>query len=90
MAVVWIPSLLQRFTGDNEKVTVPGSTLGQVINNLSAKYPAIRDHIMNSDTEFQEGIALAVDGNISTRGLREPVMDNSEVHVIPAMEGGQA
>jgi hypothetical protein len=34
MAVVWIPSLLQSLTSGEEKVLVPGATVGEIIDNL--------------------------------------------------------
>ena len=88
MAVVWIPSLLQRLTEGEEKVTVLGSTLRQVINTLDARYPGVKDRLLDEQGRFQEGIAIAIDGQVNHLGLIEPVKENSEIHIIPAIGGG--
>ena len=88
MAVVWIPSLLQRLTDGEDKVSVPGSTLRQVINNLDARYPGLKDRLLDEEGRFLEGIAIAIDGEVSHLGLIEPVNESSEVHIIPAIGGG--
>ena len=88
MAVVWIPSLLQRLTDGEDKVSVPGDTLRQVINNLDARYPGLKDRLLDEEGRFLEGIAIAIDGEVSHLGLIEPVNESSEVHIIPAIGGG--
>ena len=88
MAVVWIPSLLQRLTEDQDTVTVPGATLRQVINNLDARHPGIKERLVDDEGRFQEGIAIAIDGEVSHLGLIEPVKEDSEIHIIPAIGGG--
>ena len=89
MAVVWIPSLLQQFAGGQETVDVPGSNLRQVLDNLTARYPALEGQLLREGGPLQEGIAIAVDGQVVTMGLLEPVGERSEVHIIPAIGGGR-
>ena len=88
MAVVWIPSLLQRFAEGREAVEVPGSNLRQVLGALAERYPDLRERILGDLNGLQEGIAIAVDGEVAIMGLLEPVKDNSEIHILPAIGGG--
>jgi molybdopterin synthase sulfur carrier subunit len=87
MALVFIPSLLRRLTNGQERVTVPGATLRQIINNLDQAYPGMRDELL-AEGEIKPGIAVAIDGETNHLGLLERVREDSEVHFIPAIGGG--
>lgn len=89
MAVVWVPSLLQPLTGGAERITVAGATLRQVVNNIGARYPEFKARLVTDDEQFMDGIAIAIDGEVATLGLLERVGENSEIHIIPAIAGGQ-
>jgi molybdopterin converting factor small subunit len=87
MPVVWIPSLLRPLTGGQEKVSVPGETVGQAITNLEQRYPGLRARLFQGD-RLRPDLSLVVDGNVSVRGLSQAVRDDSEVRFIPAIRGG--
>jgi len=88
MAVVWIPSLLQRLTDGADKVEIPGETLRQVINNLDERFPGFKSRLIDEEGNFVEGVAIAIDGEVSHLGLLERLGENAEVHIIPAIGGG--
>ena len=87
MPEVWIPSLLRSLTDDLEKVQIPGETIREVIENLEAKFPGIRDRICE-DGRIRPGLAVAVDGIVSNDGMRQRVEAESEVHFVTAISGG--
>ncbi|GAB4518467.1 MAG: hypothetical protein Kow0047_29980 [Anaerolineae bacterium] len=87
MPTVWIPALMRDLTGGMEKVTVSGATLGEVIEALDARFPGIRDRLCEGDG-LRPGISVAVDGAITSRRLRQPVDEESEIHFVPAISGG--
>ncbi len=87
MPVVWIPSLMRDLTGGQARVTVPGRTVRQVIESLEAAYPGARARLCEGDA-LEPTIAVAVDGEISSLGLLQPVGEQSEVHFVPAVSGG--
>ena len=87
MAVVWIPSLLQSLTGGAEKLSVHGTTVGEIIDHLEARFPGIRDRLVDG-TEIRPHIAVAIDGDVSPEGLEQDVQESSEIHFIPALSGG--
>jgi sulfur-carrier protein len=89
MAEVWIPSLLQSLTGGAEKVSVHGTTVGEIIDHLEARFPGIRDRLVDG-TEIRPHIAVAIDGDVSPEGLEQDVQESSEIHFIPALSGGLA
>jgi molybdopterin synthase sulfur carrier subunit len=88
MPVVWIPSLLRGLTGGQERLTVPGRTVRQVIEELERRFPGIQARLCDAD-DLRPGIAVAVDTQVARRGLGEPVAEQSEVHFLPAVSGGE-
>jgi molybdopterin synthase sulfur carrier subunit len=86
--VVWIPSLLRELTSGQEKVRVPGTTVREVIEALDRLYPGIRERLC-SGSGLRPGIAVAVDSQLASRGLLQPVGKDSEVHFLPAVGGGE-
>jgi molybdopterin synthase sulfur carrier subunit len=87
MAIVVVPALLRRLSGGQERVTVTGRTVGEVIDDLERQFPGFRDHLLQSG-ELKPSIAVSIDGEMGTGGLLDRVKDSSEVFFIPAIGGG--
>lgn len=87
MPTVWIPVSQRDLTGNQETVKVPGKNLRQVLEELDRCFPGIRDRLCD-EKGLRSGIAVAVDGHISSRGFLQAVEENSEVHFLPAISGG--
>lgn len=87
MPRVFIPPLLRPLTGGVEELEVPGTSVRQVVNNLESLHPGIRDRLCVGN-DLRPGLAVAVDSQISTRGLLTRVAETSEVHFLPAIGGG--
>ncbi len=87
MALVRIPPQLRKLTGGAREITVAGATIGEVIDALEKEHPGIRDRVLEDD-ELRPGLAVAVDSVIATRGLLQPVGEQSEVTFVPAVSGG--
>jgi molybdopterin synthase sulfur carrier subunit len=87
VAVVWIPSLLQSLTDGADKVVVSGATVGEIIENLEARFPGVKDRLVQGE-EIRPHIAVAIDGDVSPEGLEQDVQESSEIHFIPALSGG--
>ncbi len=89
MAVVWIPATLQTLTGGQSKVTVEGATVRDIVNNLDKAYPGIKDRLMRGN-QFKAELNVYVDGAELGGNLLQRVGENSEVHFLPAIGGGQS
>ncbi len=87
MPLVWIPAPLRPLTGGQEKVRVPGATVGAAIDELERLHPGIKARLCDAQG-LRPGIAVAIDTDLAGRGLLQPVGDNSEVHFLPALSGG--
>lgn len=87
MARVWIPPLLRDLTGGRDTITVAGTSVRQVIDNLEGLHPGIRDRLCQADG-LRPGLAVIVDGQVARLGLLERIKPDSEVHFLPAISGG--
>ena len=87
MNSVWIPTQMQVLTNGEAVVEVNGENIRQVIKELDERYPGIADFLIDNKT-MKPGIAVAINGEISNLGLYEVVESDSEIHFVPAIEGG--
>jgi len=88
MPEAWIPPLMQKLTNGQGQIEIEGETVRQVIDNLDARFPGFRKRICSDDDRIKPEIAVAVDGEVVTTGLRAKVGKESEVHFLPALAGG--
>jgi molybdopterin synthase sulfur carrier subunit len=84
---VWIPALLRDLTHGEETVRVSGWTVREIIEALDQRFPGIKDRLCIPHG-LRPGIAVAVNTQIATLGLIQPVPKNSEIHFLPAVSGG--
>ena len=88
MPMVAIPSLMQNLTDGKEKAEVEGQTIREVINNLESSYPGFKERLCEDD-RIRPNIALYVDGAVSREGMRQQVTEETEIHFLPAISGGE-
>ena len=81
MAKVTLTEALSRFTGGKTEFELQVATVKQLFRALSDLYPDIKPHL-------DEGIAVAIDGQIFQDSLLEPIESDSEVHLLPQIGGG--
>jgi molybdopterin synthase sulfur carrier subunit len=84
---VYIPSLMRDLTEGQEVVHAPGQTLRQVIERMDERFPGLQDRLCDEDG-IRSNIIVIVDGELSHRRLRQPLSEDSEVHFLPAISGG--
>ena len=78
---------MQALTGGKDRVTVAGSTVRQIVNNLEEEFPGIKERLVDGN-RIKSNISVAVDGVVSPMGMLEEVQEDSEVHFLPAIAGG--
>ena len=90
MAEVILPrSLVALVPGLERRPSVPGSTVGELIAALDARWPGLADRLCDSGPSIRAHINVFVDGELAT-GLEQAVAPEATVHVIPAIAGGEA
>jgi molybdopterin converting factor small subunit len=87
MPTVWIPSLMRDLTGGKERVSVPGRTVGQVIDALDLAYPGTKSRLCKGD-RLDPAVTVFVDGRVAPLRLYEAVEEGNEVRFLPAVGGG--
>ena len=86
---VRIPTILRTYTGGEKQVEGEGSTLAELIDDLEARHPGIRDRLVEGD-----GLRRFVNVYLNDEdvrfldGLRTPVSEGDAVTVLPAVAGG--
>lgn len=81
MAHVVLIGNLRQYTGGVTELEVDAKTIRQLFSKLGSKYPELAPHL-------EDGLAVAIDGQIYQDALLEPIGDNSDVHILPQIAGG--
>lgn len=89
MPRVFIPYVLRKLTRGQREVEVSGDVLGQVIDNLEQLFPGFKDKVVR-DGEILPGLAIVCGNYPTRRGLLEPVGEDTEIHFVHAVSGGEA
>ena len=87
MAIVFIPTMLQSLTGGVKQVTIEGTSVRKIVDELDGLYPGMKDSLVE-EGKIKPSISVAIDGEVARLGLMEKVAEDSEVHFVPAIGGG--
>ena len=89
MTVVRIPPTLRGETNGERQVEASGETLGQVLENLTGRFPGLAASLFE-DGDLAPFVNAYVGGeDVRTReGLDTPVTEGSQIILLPAMAGG--
>ncbi len=81
MAHVVLIGNLRQYTGGVTSLDIDARSIRQLFMKLGEKYPELAPHL-------EEGLAVAIDGQIYQDALLEPIGENAEVHILPQIAGG--
>ena len=81
MAHVRIMGPLRVMAGGVETVEIEARNVHALLAALSERFPDLAPVI-------EDGVALAIDGEIFQDALLQPIKPDSEVHVLPMFAGG--
>src|ERR1043166_9588075 len=90
MAKIIIPTPLRQFTGKLDSVTVPGATVGEVLNNLTTKYPDLRKQLFTDEGKVRSFVNVYLNDE-DIRYLSKdatPAKDNDTISLVPSIAGG--
>ena len=88
MATVIIPTPLRDLCAGAANLEVPGATLGQVLRELDSRCPGFFDRVVENG-RIRPELAVAIDGEMESAQLHDPIHPNAEIAIIPAIAGGQ-
>jgi len=88
LAKIFIPTMLQSLTAGVKQVDLDARNVRQIIERLEELYPGMKDRLVE-DGEIRPNLAIAINGDVAIMGMLEKVGENSEVHFVPAIGGGE-
>ncbi len=78
---------MRKVTGGRDRVTVSGKNLREAIADLDRQFPGIANQLIE-DGDIKPSIAVSIDGEVGTNGVLDLIRDNSEIHFMPQISGG--
>ena len=81
MARVVLIGNLAQLTGGVAEFNVSAASVKQLFDKLTELHPELGPHL-------QEGVAVAIDGQIYQDTLLQPIEPDSEVFILPQIAGG--
>lgn len=91
MASIKIPTPLRTFTGQQAQVSVTGTTIGAVLEDLVTQYPELRQHLFNgAELRSFVNVFIGEDDIRFLNGLDTDIEDSDSLRIIPSIAGGLA
>jgi molybdopterin converting factor small subunit len=72
---------LRKGTGGASTIDIEASTIRELLTRLVERYPAMQIHL-------DEGVAVAINGDIYRDDWTRAIPDGAEVFLIPRIKGG--
>ena len=90
MTKILIPTPLRRYVENRSSVTVDGSTVGEVLANLTSRYRELAGHLYDEAGALRSFVNIYVnDEDIRTLERERTVLGERDVvSIVPAMAGG--
>ena len=91
MSTARIPPVLRPQTGGEREVEVEGATVGDLLQALAEKHPAVRDQLFGDDGELNRFVNVYLnDEDVRVLdGLATPAGADDTLVILPAMAGGR-
>jgi sulfur-carrier protein len=89
-AKIRIPTPLRKLTNDEELVEVDAATIGDAINELQARFPGIKERLLDESGAVRRFVNVYVNEE-DIRFLQNQntkLKDGDEISIIPAIAGG--
>jgi molybdopterin converting factor small subunit len=76
--------------GGATSITVEGSTIGAVLSDVTARFPAVKGQLLNDDGTLHRFLNVYVnDDDVRyLGGVDAPVAESDEITLLPAVAGG--
>ncbi|MBK8021699.1 MAG: MoaD/ThiS family protein [Chloroflexi bacterium] len=89
MPSIRIPTPLRPFTGNESQVNVSGGTVGEVLSDLTNRYPELRQHLYDGATLRSFVNVYLHDEDVRfLDGLETTLEDSDSLRIIPSIAGG--
>ncbi|HVF52424.1 MAG TPA: ubiquitin-like small modifier protein 1 [Actinomycetota bacterium] len=88
--IVKLPTQLRPLAGDRAEVQASGETVGQVIDDLEAQHPGLRERLLDESGSIRRFVNIYVDDEDVRflKGLESSLPEGASISIIPAVAGG--
>lgn len=93
MAVqVRIPTVFRKYTADQATVEVAGGTIADVIDQLEASHPGLKEQLMTAEGELHRFVNVYVNDEDARylEKLETKVSEGDTVSLLPSVAGGSS
>ncbi len=90
MPTLRIPTPLRPYAEGQTEVSVQGQNVSEALNDLTAQYPQLRQHLYSDEGELRAFVNLFL-GEEDIRHLQgtdTPLKDDDKLRIIPSIAGG--
>jgi molybdopterin converting factor small subunit len=82
-------SNLQRYTGNQTQIDTDGNTVGQCLNNLVKKYPAVKPVLFDKSGNLFSTIFISINlDSPNPEKLDRELIENDQIYIIQISAGG--
>jgi molybdopterin synthase sulfur carrier subunit len=87
---VRIPTPLRKVTNGEDKASVEGGTMTEVVESLEQQFPGLKDRICEPTGELRSFVNVYINGEDVrfVNGMESNVNSGDEVSIVPAVAGG--
>jgi molybdopterin synthase sulfur carrier subunit len=85
-----IPTALRAYADQQSSIALDGATVGEVMEGLVERYPALRKHLLDDDGSLRSFVNLYLNGEEigELGGVEARVAPGDKLALIPAIAGG--
>jgi len=89
-ATVRIPTPLRKVTNGEDKASVEGNTMSEVVEALENQFPGLKDRICEPTGELRSFVNVYINGEDIrfVDGMSSSVTSGDEISIVPAVAGG--
>lgn len=89
-ATVRIPTPLRKVTNGEDKASVEGNTMSEVVEALENQFPGLKDRICEPTGELRSFVNVYINGEDIrfVNGMSSSVASGDEISIVPAVAGG--
>lgn len=89
-AKVFIPTPLRAYVGNREWLELEGSTVQEILKNLTEQYGDLKRHLFNEDGKLRNFVNIYVNDEDIRYLQREntPIQEDDTISIVPSIAGG--
>ena len=89
-ATVRIPTPLRKVTNGEDKASVEGNTMSEVVEALENQFPGLKDRICEPTGELRSFVNVYINGEDIrfVDGMSSSIASGDEISIVPAVAGG--